>query len=418
MTATTNPFLRYRERLDSYRAVADGRLPDERFVELVIGLDEAVAAIEGHGFATTPVVEAVELAAAISPGLELWVKDETGNVAGSHKARHLFGTAVGLLVDGALGPPRAERGSDGRLAIASCGNAALAAGVVAAAMERPLEVFVPTWADDAIVERLTGLGATVTRCPRREGEAGDPAYRRFREAVETGARPFSVTGTDTPTAFDGGRTLGWELADQVPGGVDRDDRLFLQVGGGALATSVSLAAPEARLFPVQTEGCAPLRRAWDRLAPGFDFDAAAASPDDYMWAWEAEPHSAATGILDDVTYDWLPLLRRTRASGGEPIVVAEALVLRANELARAHTSIPVSVTGTAGLAGLLAAAETGPVDGRALVAFTGIDHHAVDRPRPVPPIGVSRRRRSAGGRPPWPGPSPAPGPSPRGSRGR
>jgi hypothetical protein len=78
-----------------------------------------------------------------------------------------------------------------------------------------------------------------------------------------------------------------------------------------------------------------------------------------------------------VTYDWLPLLRRTRASGGEPIVVPEALVLRANELARADTSIPVSVTGTAGLAGLLAVAEAGPVDGRALVAFTGIDNHAV-----------------------------------------
>jgi threonine synthase len=238
LTPTPNPFLRYRERLDSYRAVADGRLPDSRFVELVIGLDEAVAAIEGHGFATTPVVEAAELAAAVSPGLELWVKDETGNVAGSHKARHLFGTAVGLLVDEALGAPRADR-----LAIASCGNAALAAGVVAAAMERPLEVFVPTWADDAIVDRLAGLGASVTRCPRREGEAGDPAYLRFREAVETGARPFSVTGADTPTAFDGGRTLGWELADQVPGGVDRADRLFLQVGGGALATAVSLAVP-------------------------------------------------------------------------------------------------------------------------------------------------------------------------------
>ena len=373
MADSENPFLRYRHRLDAYRAVIDGKLDDDRFVELVSNLDDAVAAIDGHGFVTTPAAVAGDLAAAIAPGLELWVKDETGNVAGSHKARHLFGTAIGLLVEEELDPGPADRRGHQHLAIASCGNAALAAGVVAAALQRRLEVFVPTWADEAIVERLNALGASVTRCPRRDGEAGDPAYLRFREAVAAGARSFSVQGTDTPTTFDGGRTLGWELADQIPGGVTADDRLFLQVGGGALATAVSRAVPDARLFPVQTEGCAPLRRAWDRLAPDFDFDAAAASPEDYMWPWEQEPTSAATGILDDVTYDWLPLLQRTRASDGEPLVVPEALVVRANELARIHTSIPVSVTGTAGLAGLLVAADAGPIGGRALVAFTGID---------------------------------------------
>jgi threonine synthase len=374
---TANPFIEYRARLDSYRAVAEGRLGDERFVELVDELDEAVAGVDrrpgGRAFTVTPLVEAEALAAAIAPGLELVVKDETGNVAGSHKARHLFGTAIALRVDEELGGPRADR-----LAIASCGNAALAAGVVAAAMGRPLEVFVPTWADDDIVDRLAELGASVTRCPRRAGEVGDPAYLRFREAVEAGARSFSVQGTDTPSAFDGGRTLGWELADQLPGGVRTDDRLFLQVGGGAMATAFSLGAPEARLFPVQADGCAPLRRAWDRLAAtGFDFEAAAAAPGDYMWAWESEPRSAATGILDDVTYDWLPLLRRTRASGGEPLVVAEELIVRANELARATTEVPVSTTGSAGLAGLLAAAEDGSLTGagpvRAIVAFTGVE---------------------------------------------
>jgi len=60
----------------------------------------------------------------------IWVKDETDNVAGSHKARHMFGLLVHLEVVRRLGmterplPP---------LAIASCGNAALAAAVVAAA---------------------------------------------------------------------------------------------------------------------------------------------------------------------------------------------------------------------------------------------------------------------------------------------
>ena len=386
MTApSANPFLRYRQRLDSYRAVAGGDLDDGRFVEIVTTLDDAVARVEGRpagpGFTVTPLVDGAVLAEAAGIDGELWIKSEVHNVAGSHKARHLMGVAIAMLVDEALGAPPPER-----LAIASCGNAALGAAVVAAAMGRPLSVFVPTWADRAIVERLGDLGAQVTSCPRRAGEAGDPAYLRFREAVAAGARPFSVQGTDTPTTFDGGRTLGWELADQLPGGVTDGDRLYLQVGGGALATSVSLAVPEARLYPVQAAGCAPLRRAWDRLAPGFDFRAAARSPGDYMWPWEDEPSSAATGILDDVTYDWLPLLERTRASGGQPIVAPEALVLRANELARAATGIPVSVTGTAGLAGLLAAVAEGPGaggpgaggpgaghdTGRAIVAFTGV----------------------------------------------
>ncbi|MGH1490045.1 MAG: pyridoxal-phosphate dependent enzyme [Acidimicrobiales bacterium] len=368
-----NPFLIYRDRLDSYDAVRSGRMSDDRFIEIVTGLDDAIEHVEGHGFVVTPLVDGSALAAAAGLDIELWIKAEPGNVGASHKARHLFGVALQMLVDEELGAVRAER-----LAIASCGNAAVGAAVVAAAMKRPLDVFVPTWADERVVEILDRLDANVNRCARVEGEAGDPAYLRFRDAVNAGARAFSVQGTDTPAAFDGGRTLGWELADQVPGGPSTDDSLYIQVGGGALAVAVSAAVPEPKLFPVQTEGCAPLRRAWDLLSPDFDFDAAAKSPEDYMWAWETEPHSLATGILDDVTYDWLPLLRQTRQSGGgiessgtdggEPIVVAETFVEQAHALALSQTDIAVSPTGSSGLAGLL---QRGQSAGRALVLFTG-----------------------------------------------
>lgn len=367
-----NPFIRYREHLDSYGRAIEGGLSDGWFVDAVGMLDDAVAAVDGHGFIITPVVDAAALAeaAGLARGIALTVKDETGNVSGSHKARHLFGVALHLLVDGQLGltHPIDEQPP---LAIASCGNAALAAGVIAAALKRELRVFVPTWAEQPVVDRLRDLGAMVEQCPRRDGEAGDPAYLRYREAADAGARPFTVQGTDTSTTFDGGRTLGWELAEQAGSiGAGSIDGLYIQVGGGALATSVSLAVPGARLFPVQAEGCAPLRRAWDRLAPDFDLDDAAAHPADFMWPWEDEPTSAATGILDDVTYDWLPLLRRTLATGGEPLVVPEATIVEAHRLARAHTSIPVSATGTAGFAGLL---HHRPGDGHLAVAFTGVE---------------------------------------------
>ena len=78
----------------------------------------------------------------------------------------------------------------------------------------------------------------------------------------------------------------------------------------------------------KAEGCAPLSRAWDLLAPDFDLEAAAANPDRYMWAWDG-PSSVASGILDDVTHDWLTVIDGTRRSGGQPIVVPESQIERA-----------------------------------------------------------------------------------------
>ncbi|MCH7788960.1 MAG: pyridoxal-phosphate dependent enzyme [Acidobacteria bacterium] len=168
-------------------------------------------------------------------------------------------------------------------------------------------------------------------------------------AVAAGAIAFGVQGIDTPTTFDGGRTLGWELDEQVPG----IEALYVQVGGGALATSVSRGVGGARLFPVQAEGCAPLRRAWTLLEPRFEFSVAATNPTMFMWPWEPTPTSAAEGILDDVTYDWLTLLEQTRITDGEPIVVPESVIVAAPDVALTHTGVSVSATGAAGLAGLM-----------------------------------------------------------------
>jgi threonine dehydratase len=56
-------------------------------------------------------------------------------------------------------------------------------------------------------------------------------------------------------------------------------------------------------------------------------------------------------------------------SGGEPIVVDEQAVVKANDLARSATGIDVDHTGSAGLAGLL---EAGPADNKQVaVLFTG-----------------------------------------------
>jgi len=358
-----NPFLRYRQQLDSYVSVTSGELTDDQFVDIVAGIDTKVAGTWGRGFLVSPLIDGSVLADASGLESQLSIKVEANGVGGSHKSRHLMGVAIHQVIAETLGAPVVDDFS-----IASCGNAAMSAAVVARALDRNLQVFVPTWADESVVSQLSELGASINRCERRDGEAGDPCYLRFRESVDAGSQAFSVQGTDTPTTFDGARTIGWEIAEQTDS--TSVDALYVQVGGGALATSVSLGLPSARLHPVQAEGCAPLRRAWDLMAPDFDFDAARAPGQTFMTPWD-DPQSFATGILDDVTYDWVPLLERVRATGGHPIVAPETRITQAYALAHEHTDVNVCSTGTAGFAGLLA--EPAAANEHVVVLFTGID---------------------------------------------
>src|SRR5690606_3902774 len=98
-------------------------------------------------------------------------------VAGSHKARHLVSILLHLRAAETLGL-LAERPP---LAIASCGNAARAAGHLAAEAGWPLDVFVPDWISDATEADLREVGATVHRCERRSDDPpGDPSILRFR----------------------------------------------------------------------------------------------------------------------------------------------------------------------------------------------------------------------------------------------
>ena len=379
-TGSPHPFVRYRWLLDSYRRAIAGGWSDQDFVALVHRLDEAVAGVEGHGFSITPLTRQSGLAVALDLESDhLWIKDETANVAGSHKARHLFGVLLHLAID--------EEENGGELGIASCGNAALAAAVVARAVERPLRVFIPTWADPLVVGRLEGLGAHIEVCERSPGEKGDPTFLRFQASVARGVTiPFSVQSPITSTTIDGGRTIGWELAEQLAlARVGGPLRLFVQVGGGALAAAVwsGLAAGIREqwlgvspvLHTVQTEAVAPLNRAWRRLAAfeGEALEAARSEPDLYMWPWEEVGTSAASGILDDVTYDWMPIMEAMFDSGGRAQVVSEEMIQRANELGRSLTGIDVDHTGTAGMAGLLdpeVAASIGK-DEHVVVLFTG-----------------------------------------------
>src|SRR5207244_12970170 len=131
----SNPFVRFRGLLWPYHVATKNGMTDGEFVDLVERLDKKVAAIDGAGFMSTPFAQAEGLTGALGLAGQggVWVKDETGNVSGSHKARHLMGLAIHLDVIEHLG---LAEPSPRPLAIASCGNAALAAAVVARAAHR------------------------------------------------------------------------------------------------------------------------------------------------------------------------------------------------------------------------------------------------------------------------------------------
>ena len=163
------------------------------------------------------------------------MKDETGNVSGSHKGRHLMGVLLHLLVAERIG--RTDPARRPELAIASCGNAALAAAVLARAADWPLRVFVPSDAEPGIVARLAGLGADVSTCPRQPGQPGDPSYHRLLAELAAGAIPFTCQGNLNGLAIEGGETLGFELVAGLSAAGMALDHLVVQVGGGALATA-------------------------------------------------------------------------------------------------------------------------------------------------------------------------------------
>jgi threonine synthase len=409
--AEPSPFARYRALFHAYQVARDGGLADADYLAVVDGLDAALVAAHGRGFRVTPLGRSDPLSSALgfSGDGGLWVKNETGSVGDSHKARHLMGILIYLEVIERLGlaPPGAARPP---LAIASCGNAALAAAVLAHAEGRTLRAYIPPEADTDVVESLARLGTEAVFCARAPGVAGDPCVHAFRAAVAAGALPFACDGADAGLTIDGGATLGLEMAAEGP----PFDRVIVQVGGGALAAAVIQGFRDAlalgriaalpRFHAAQPRAVSPLRRAWERVtarvlarlgedAAGLPDAAraarvqgagaalldeelayAATHRSSFMWPWETEPSSVARAIQDDETYDWLAVVRGMVTTGGYPITVDESSFARANLLARRATGTRVGPSGSAGLAGLLqlSAAEPSVLREKVGVLFSGV----------------------------------------------
>ena len=376
-----NPYIAFQRYLAWDAFAASLGLDFAARTKIIRDLDQAVAKVAGVGFRTTPFArnDALSDALGFNNLGGVWIKDETNSVAGSQKARHLFTELLHLVTVELVGrAPWKSPTQRPALAIASCGNAAIAASTLARAVNWPIQVFVPEHADAATLKILNSLDANIVRCPRVATDpAGDPCVFRFREAIEQGCVPFGVQGPENAWCLDGGRTIGFEMAvvaEKLSGSLI--SRMFVQAGGGAFvacaASGFFAGATKPRVHAVQTQGCAPLARAFEIANKTGGARNAGSRWSQCMWPWETTPVSLADGILDDETYDWIGACNAMADSDGYPIVASEQLIHESYALAHRVTNIDVSPTGSSGLAGLLAIRHEIADDERVIVIFSGV----------------------------------------------
>ena len=292
--------------LDAARAWRKESLADRapnmwRYRELMplLAGDEPVTL--GEGF--TPLIHARRLGATL--GLDrLMIKDESLNPTNSFKARGL---------SAAISRAKALRAET--VFLPTAGNAGNAAAAYAAAAGIKCEVFIPKDAKQPFVDECRLYGASVTLVDGLITDAG-------KVATET-AKPrgwYEVSTFREAGRAEGKKTMGYELAEQLDWTLP--DWIIYPTGGGtglvgmwkafAEMESIKWLTPGRRpkMVSVQTEGCAPIIRAFANGA-------------ETAGTWE-NAHTVADGLrVPRAIADFL-ILRTIRDSGGDAVTVSDS----------------------------------------------------------------------------------------------
>jgi threonine synthase len=258
------------------------------------------------GEGMTPLLPCPRLGQAL--GLRrLFIKDESQLPTGSFKSRGMT-TAVSMARHFGLR----------RLAIPTAGNAggALAAYAARAGME--VFVFMPE--DTPVINQMEAhlAGARVFLVNGLITDCG----RLVREGTERMGW-FDVSTLKEPYRLEGKKTMGLELAEQM--GWRLPDAIFYPTGGGTGLIGMSKAFQELRelgwlrtqtsprLIACQSDGCAPIVRA---------FDAGARFAEPFPNA-----HTIASGLRVPAAVGDFMMLDAIRASGGRAIAGRENRIL-------------------------------------------------------------------------------------------
>ena len=209
-----------------------------------------------------PEVEPVTLGEGFTPLIKsratpnTWIKDEGLNPTGSFKARGL-GMAVTMARHFGLK----------KLAIPSAGNAAGALAAYCAAAGIEAFIFMPKDVPQANYLECKAYGAQVELV---DGLIGDCARIVGERKQKEGW--FDITTLKEPFRVEGKKTMGYEVAEQL--GWTLPDAIIYPTGGGVgmigmwkafeeLQQMRVIGSERPRMVAVQSEGCAPIPKAWE-----------------------------------------------------------------------------------------------------------------------------------------------------------
>ncbi len=234
---------------------------------------------------------------------ELWVKDEGRLPTGSFKAR---GLCVAVAMAKELGITH--------LAMPSNGNAGAALAAYASRAGLKATVFCPADTPEINLREIAYQGADVYRVDGLINDCG-----RIVGAGTDAVGWFDLSTLREPYRIEGKKTMGLELAEQFDW--ELPDDIFYPTGGGTgligmwkafaeLEAIGWIGSKRPKMFAVQSEGCAPIGRAYRE---GKEF----AEP------WE-DAYTIASGIRVPVALGDFLILRAVRDSGGAALAVSDS----------------------------------------------------------------------------------------------
>jgi threonine synthase len=264
---------------------------------------------------------------------DFWLKDEATNPTGSFKARGLSAAITRAVGAGAH-----------TFVVPTAGNAGVAAAAYAARAGVRARIYAPRTTPAPILAQIVAFGGELVLLDGHIGDCGRAA-RAF--AAETGATDLSTLRE--PYRIEGKKTLGLEIALQLGWTLPR--AIIYPTGGGTgligmwkvfaeMRAAGWISGELPRMYSVQSDGCAPIVRAFERGA-------------DRAESW-TDPRTVASGLRVPGPLGDRLILRALRESGGAAVAVTDEQLTKAAGECAALEGIDVSPEGGAALA---AAAE-------------------------------------------------------------
>jgi threonine synthase len=308
-----------------------------RYTEFLPMQDPANAVRLGE--VMTPLLPSRYLERSLGIGSVL-IKDEGRLPTGSFKAR---GLAVAVTMARELGLTR--------LAMPTNGNAGAALAAYCAAAGIESYVFCPDDTPDVNVREISFQGAKtflanglINDCGRVVGEG--------KEAMAW----FDASTLKEPYRIEGKKTMGLELAEQL--GWRLPSAILYPTGGGTGLIGMWKAFAELgevgwlddarpKMIVVQSEGCAPIVKAWQDGA-------------DHAPVWQ-NAFTIAAGIRVPVAIGDFLILRAVRESNGWATAVSDEHLLQTRDAVAKEDGILLCPEGAATVAALEIAAKEGRV---------------------------------------------------------